>query len=119
MQVHIENNPSSNQFRRRRKAPPIDVMMLATVQTIPKLGEVKAKLLLGKFKSEKYIWCVCCDISEKNRLILFIDIWYSNQVPCVTNECKIVFGSKTNLSNYGSIYHKFYVFVDISWKKES
>ena len=40
-----------------------------------------------------------------------IHIWYSNQVPCVT------FGSIPNLSNYGNMFIKFYVFVVISQER--
>ena len=51
-----------------------------------------------------YILCVCCD---------FIHIWYSNQIPCVADACKIPFGSMPNLSNYGNIFLKCYMFVAI------
>ena len=49
-----------------------------------------------------YILSVCCDISEKNGLILFI-LGAKNQVnvPCVADACKIPFGYMSNLSNYG------------------
>ena len=40
----------------------------------------------------------------------FIHIWYSNQVPCVGDACKIAFGPMPNLSNYGNM-------CDISEKK--
>ena len=63
-----------------------------------------------------YILCICCDISEKTGLI-FIHIWYSNQVACVTDICKIAFGSMPNLSDYGNIVLKFFVFVVISQKR--
>ena len=37
-----------------------------------------------------YILCIYCDTSEKNGLI-FIPVWYSNQLPCVADICKIAF----------------------------
>ena len=37
----------------------------------------------------------------------FIHIWYSNQVPCVADACKISFGSMRSLSNYGTIVSNF------------
>ena len=57
-----------------------------------------------------YVLCICCDSSEKNVLI-FIHIWYSNQVPCIADICIIEFGSMLNLSNYGNIFILFYVFL--------
>ena len=38
-------------------------------------------------------------ISEKNGEC--VHIWYSNQVPCVAEACKITFAAVPNLSNYG------------------
>ncbi|XP_064640536.1 Fanconi anemia core complex-associated protein 24-like isoform X2 [Lineus longissimus] len=52
---HKSTGSSPNPFRIKRKGPTIDSSLLATVQLIPGLGAVKAKLLLGKFKSLKEI----------------------------------------------------------------
>ena len=52
-----------------------------------------------------YVLCICYDISEKIVLI-FIHIWYSNEVPCVADICKIAASSIPNLSNYGNIKKK-------------
>ena len=50
-----------------------------------------------------------------NGRIDFDHIWYSNQVPCVADICKISFGYTPNLSNYCSIFLTFYAFCcDIS-----
>ena len=42
-------------------------------------------------------------------------IWYHDQVPLVTDACRIEFASVLNLSNYGHYFHKSCVF-DISEK---
>ena len=52
-----------------------------------------------------FILCICCDISEKNDVLIFIHIWYNNQVPCVADMWKIAFGTIPNLSNYGNILY--------------
>ena len=49
--VTFENRPSVNQFRLKRRPPSIHASVLATVQLLPKLGEVKAKALLEQFHS--------------------------------------------------------------------
>ena len=46
-------------------------------------------------------------------------IWYSNQVPCLVDACKIPFDYMPNLStssNYGNIFYKLDVCCDISEK---
>ncbi|XP_071480485.1 Fanconi anemia core complex-associated protein 24-like [Diadema antillarum] len=50
-----EQKPHPNPFLRRRKPQSIDSSLLVTMQTIPKLGAVKAKRLLQKFGSIKNI----------------------------------------------------------------
>ncbi|KAL3877130.1 hypothetical protein ACJMK2_034883 [Sinanodonta woodiana] len=57
--VHTENHQDVNPFCKKRKASNLDQCLLTTVQSIPKLGEVKAKQLLEKFKSIQAI----CDAS--------------------------------------------------------
>ena len=60
-----------------------------------------------------YILCICCDISKKG--LIFIHIWYSNQVLGVVDihVHKITFGCLPNLSNYGNSFLKFYICCDI------
>ena len=55
-------------------------------------------------------------VISKKKWVDFVHIWYSNQVPCVADICKIVFGSMPNLSNYCNIFLKFDAFVAISQK---
>ena len=60
----------------------------------------------------------CCDISEKNLMILFI--FGTVAEACETtfaDVCKIAFGSMPNLSNYSNIFLKFDVFVAIPQKR--
>jgi len=49
--VHTENNPAHNVLHKSKKHKSVDASVLATVQCIPRLGEVKAKHLLEKFGS--------------------------------------------------------------------
>ncbi len=52
MQVDTENRQQGNPFRTRHKpSVSVDAAVLASVQTIPGLGGVKAKCLLERFKS--------------------------------------------------------------------
>ena len=44
----------------------------------------------------------------------FVHIWYNNQVKQVADAFKIALCSIQNLSNYGNIFLKLYVFVAIS-----
>ncbi|XP_052789029.1 Fanconi anemia core complex-associated protein 24-like [Mya arenaria] len=53
--VLTESKLESNPFRKRRRPPNLDEMLLSTVQSIPKLGAVKARKLLERFKSLKAI----------------------------------------------------------------
>ena len=62
-----------------------------------------------------YIWRVCCDIAWD----VSIHIWYDNQVPYIAGAHKTTFGYMPNMSNYGIIFHTFYVFVTISQKRKS
>jgi len=51
--VHAENHPRNNPFSgaTKRKTGSIDEAVLASIQCVPKLGEVKGRLLLGTFHS--------------------------------------------------------------------
>ncbi|KAL5018023.1 hypothetical protein ScPMuIL_003745 [Solemya velum] len=49
--VHAESKLETNPFCRSKKQPSLDVALLRTLQCVPKLGEVKARLLLEKFHS--------------------------------------------------------------------
>ncbi|KAI0228486.1 Fanconi anemia core complex-associated protein 24 [Lamellibrachia satsuma] len=51
--VHAENHPRNNAFigTAKRKAVSVDEAVLASIQCVPKLGEVKGRLLLEKFHS--------------------------------------------------------------------
>ena len=51
-QVNLENKSQSNPFLKPVKRPPPDVAVLAVVQSIPRLGGVKARALLERFKSK-------------------------------------------------------------------
>ena len=46
----------------------------------------------------------------------FYSIWYSNQVPCVADACKVAFDSMPNLSNNAYIFLTCYVCCNISEK---
>ena len=78
-----------------------------------------------------YILCICCDIAEKNGLILlfpaplgriicshsltflhdgwmdFLHIGYHDQVPWAAFASKIEFGSVLNLTNYSHFFINF------------
>ena len=45
-----------------------------------------------------------------------IFIWYSNQVPLVADDCKILHGSMAYLGNYDNMFFKCYVSCDVSEK---
>ncbi|OWF39382.1 Fanconi anemia-associated protein of 24 kDa [Mizuhopecten yessoensis] len=50
--VHCEGKPADmNPFCKKKKNVPLDPAILTTLQCVPKLGEVKAKLLLQTFKN--------------------------------------------------------------------
>ncbi|KAJ8317851.1 hypothetical protein KUTeg_002942 [Tegillarca granosa] len=49
--VSSEGRQESNPFSKKRNPPSYDQALLNTVQCIPKLGDIKAKLLLEKFSS--------------------------------------------------------------------
>ena len=49
-QVHAEGK-QDNMFRRPAKQLNVDDSILATLQTVPRLGDIKARQLLAKFKS--------------------------------------------------------------------
>ncbi|XP_076470300.1 Fanconi anemia core complex-associated protein 24-like [Babylonia areolata] len=49
--VAAEGKPDSNPFRRQPNSPNVDDAILTTLQTVPGLGSIKAKLLLQRFKS--------------------------------------------------------------------
>jgi len=54
VQVLTESKVESNPFRKSRRQANLDEAMLATVQSIPKLGAVKARKLLEHFHSRAY-----------------------------------------------------------------
>ena len=58
-----------------------------------------------------YILCICCDIVEKNGLLVFM---VGNQVPRVADSCKTPFGVIPNVSTYANMFLKFYVCCNIS-----
>ena len=58
LQTLAEGRPQMNVLRQKRKPPPIDASILATMQLVPKLGAVKARALLERFKS-KLFWKEC------------------------------------------------------------
>ena len=70
MQVDTENRQQGNPFRTRHKPTvSVDAAVLATVQTIPGLGGVKAKCLLERFKS------MCSTNNEGFEIVLIQDPW--------------------------------------------
>ena len=52
-QVNIEMSPRKNEFRLRPKLPTTDEAVLATLQTVPGVGDTKARVLLQRFH------CMC------------------------------------------------------------
>ena len=54
LQALAEGRPQTNVLRQKRKPPPIDAAILATMQLVPKLGAVKARALLDQFKSKSH-----------------------------------------------------------------
>ncbi|KAK2152530.1 hypothetical protein LSH36_326g05037 [Paralvinella palmiformis] len=68
--VSLENRPQTNQFRMKRKSQPPDGAIFATLQLIPRLGEIKARALLDKFHS---IDQICNATLEKCRRIFKAD----------------------------------------------
>ena len=59
--MNEEHKPHANPFLIKRRKDSIDASVLATVQLIPGVGPVKAKILLQKFGSIKGI----CKASEE------------------------------------------------------
>lgn len=53
--VNAEMKPHANPFKGELRQPPLDLCLLAAVQDIPQLGEIKAKALLERFGSLKNI----------------------------------------------------------------
>ena len=53
--VYTSSRSHTNPFLRRQVQPSSDVAVLRTVQSVPKLGDVKAKALLERFKCKFYI----------------------------------------------------------------
>ena len=51
-QVLLESKPQSNPYRIKMKPQPTDQAVLATLQTVPGLGQKKAMALLSKFNSK-------------------------------------------------------------------
>ncbi|XP_052068236.1 Fanconi anemia core complex-associated protein 24-like [Mytilus californianus] len=49
--VHVEGHKEANPFTRKKRSAPLDQALLASVKSIPKLGEVKSRMLLEKFGS--------------------------------------------------------------------
>lgn len=49
--VHAEGHKETNPFTKKKRPPPLDQALLATVKCTPKLGDVKARILLEKFGS--------------------------------------------------------------------
>ena len=62
-----------------------------------------------------YIWSICCDIADKNELILFLFGTVIRYNVLLTH-VKYPLGSMPNVSNYTNIFLKFYVYNDISEK---
>ncbi|XP_078608731.1 Fanconi anemia core complex-associated protein 24-like isoform X2 [Branchiostoma floridae x Branchiostoma japonicum] len=60
-QVNEDSRHSGNPFLRKKKAPPVETTIYRVLQCFPRLGGVKAKQLLAKFKSLHGI----CQASEK------------------------------------------------------
>ena len=58
-----------------------------------------------------YIFCICCDILEKNGLVLLIF------GTVIRYDVLLMLGSVPNLSNYNNIILKFDVFVVIYQKR--
>jgi len=56
-QVNIEMSPRKNELRLRPKLPTADEAVLTTLQTVPGVGETKARSLLHRFH------CTC-DVSR-------------------------------------------------------
>ena len=52
MQANVEQHPQKNPFLMRPKSESQDLSILATVRTIPRLGEIKAQTLLQAFHSK-------------------------------------------------------------------
>lgn len=52
--VHAEGKQSVNVFKKPAPQPNVDSAVLATLRTVPTLGEVKARQLLAKFKSKTF-----------------------------------------------------------------
>lgn len=50
-QVHVEGHKETNPFTKKKRSTPLDQALLASVKSIPKLGEVKSRMLLEKFGS--------------------------------------------------------------------
>lgn len=50
--VHTESKLESNPFRKKRRQGNLDEALLSSVQSIQKLGGVKARQLLDHFKSK-------------------------------------------------------------------
>ncbi|VDI46159.1 fanconi anemia-associated protein [Mytilus galloprovincialis] len=49
--VHVEGHKETNPFTKKKRSTPLDQALLASVKSIPKLGEVKSRMLLEKFGS--------------------------------------------------------------------
>ena len=59
-----------------------------------------------------YIVCICCDISEE--WVDFIHIWVSViRYHVNADVCTLTFVTMPNVSNYGKIVQKYYVFIVI------
>jgi len=56
-QVNIEMSPRKNEFRLRPKLATTDESVLMTLQTVPGIGETKARVLLQHFH------CMCLGLS--------------------------------------------------------
>jgi hypothetical protein len=62
-QMEIELHPVKNEVRIRQKQASTEHALLATLQTVPRLGETKARALLDRFPS-MFAFLVCEVVSE-------------------------------------------------------